>query len=158
MPESSELAEVYEELLDGEELLYRQVHPRWFDEGVPSAQAFYPTRKDAGRLSIARGSLTDPASAFNHYTTARGFQSAGTWGVSVQEVNAAPSLVKLPPQTSGNNAVTLPSRLACREEPLIDDPAHGFVDFRSLSNRACELIGKVLLSSAVARGCLHSPP
>ena len=36
------------------ELLYRQVHPTCIEDGVPSSQVFAPTRKDKGKLSIAR--------------------------------------------------------------------------------------------------------
>jgi hypothetical protein len=156
MAEMGEIAIDFVEILDAEELLFRQVHPQWFEEGLPSAQAFYPTKKDLGRLSIACSSLTDPASAFVFYTTSRNLKSVGTWGLSVREVNDSPALVALPVTAPGNQSVTLPSRLACRKEPLKDDPAHGFIDYRSLSKRACELIGKVLMANAVKRGCLHT--
>jgi hypothetical protein len=42
------------------ELLYRQVHPSWIDDGVPSSQVFKPTKKDARMPSVARGSQTTP--------------------------------------------------------------------------------------------------
>jgi hypothetical protein len=58
-------------LTDTEEMLFRQVHPSWVDDGVPSSQASIPTKKDEGELSIARGSLTTAEAAFKNYTTVR---------------------------------------------------------------------------------------
>src|SRR5271155_1080117 len=45
-------------LADVGELLFRQVHPTWVDDGEPSWQAFAPFKKDEGKVSIARSSKT----------------------------------------------------------------------------------------------------
>lgn len=124
-------------LTDSEELLYRQVHPSWVQDGVPSSQAFRPTKKDAGMLSIALGSKTTPDGAFNHHTKALKLQSAGTWGVTVAEVTDA-----------GLNSF---------EQPRDDSPDHGFIDFRELGRGQTERSAKLLLANARERGCLHSP-
>jgi hypothetical protein len=42
-------------------------------------------------------------------------------------------------------------------DPLENDPAHGFVDFRGLTRGAAEKAAKILLARANARGCLYSP-
>jgi hypothetical protein len=55
---------------DADELLYRQVHPQWIVDGEPSSQAFKPTRKDEGMLSIALGHKTTAEDAFLHHTQA----------------------------------------------------------------------------------------
>lgn len=129
-------APVDEILTDTEEMLFRQVHPSWVDDGVPSSQAFIPTRKDEGELSIARGSLTTAEAAFKNYTTVQQFDSAGSWGISVGEVLTA-------------------AELNCLGAPLDGDQAHGFVDFRGLARRQAEKKGKLLVARARQRGRLH---
>jgi hypothetical protein len=61
--------------------------------------------------------------------------SAGTWAVTV----------------GGARTATLESFA----EPLHDDPAHGYVDFRELGRREAERKAKLLLAHAVGRGRLH---
>jgi hypothetical protein len=122
-------------LEDVGELLYRQVHPTWVEDGVPSSQAFAPTRKDKGKLSIARGRLVTAEDAYRHYTDVLGLSSAGTWAVMVGEART--------------------TTLESFAEPLHDDPAHGYVDFRELGRREAERKAKLLLPHAVDRGRLH---
>lgn len=124
-------------LTDSEELLYRQVHPSWVQDGVPSSQAFRPTKKDAGMLSIALGSKTTPEGVFNHHTQVLKLQSAGTWAVTVAEVAGA--------------------GLSSYEQPRDDSPDHGFIDFRELGRGQTERSAKLLLANARERGCLHCP-
>lgn len=76
-------------LVELDELLYRQVHPGFVDDGIPSAQAFAPTKKDEGKLSIARGKLTTAEGAYTHHTSALHLKSAGSWGLTVAETNGA---------------------------------------------------------------------
>lgn len=118
-----------------EELLFRQVHPEWIVDGVPSSQAFKPTPKDKGELSIALGSLTTADGAYAHHTNDLGFKSAGAWAVSVGEADAID--------------------LRSFARPLDQSPAHGFIDFRKLGRGPSEAKGKVLLAKACTRGCLH---
>jgi hypothetical protein len=135
-PQEQASAEPGEELLtDQAENLFRQVHPSWVDNGIPSSQAFVPTRKDEGQLSIARGSMTRADAAYKHYTTVQRRESAGTWGITVGEARAA-----------GLNSLDL---------PVDDVPAHGFVDFRGLRRREAERKGKLLVVRARERGRLH---
>jgi hypothetical protein len=122
---------------DGEEPLYRQVHPSWVQDGVPSSLAFKPTKKDAGMLSISLGSKATPKGAFDHHTKDLGLQSAGTWAVMVAEVAEA-----------GLNSYA---------QPIDGSPDHGFIDFRELSRGQTEKTAKVLLARARDRGCLHTP-
>jgi hypothetical protein len=123
---------------DRAELLYRQVHPSWIADGIPSSQAFNPTKKDKGKLSIALGSKTTAEGAFLHHVDVLGFASTGTWAITVGEASDA-----------GRNAF---------EEPLDDDPAHGFVDFQGLTRGAAERAAKILVARACVRGCLHPRP
>jgi hypothetical protein len=129
-------------LLDDEgELLFRQVHPSFVRDGRPSSQAFRPTPKDAGRLSVARGTLATAAAAFHHHTEHLGLSSAGTWGVTVGECleQGLPALAD--PLTSP------PERVA--------DPAHAVIDFTAHSRGQMEARGARLALRANERGRLH---
>lgn len=127
-------------LSDEIELLYRQVHPNFVTDAEPSSQAFKPTKKDFGRLSVARGSLTTAAEAFDLYTGPGGHASAGTWAVTVGEVR--------------EGSVTLSAFGDPKLEP-VPDPAHAFIDFSERSRREIETKAKLLLAAARARGRLH---
>jgi hypothetical protein len=126
-----------EPLGDPGELLFRQVHPNWIVDGIPSSQAFKPTKKDKGKLSVALGSKTDAGGAYRQHVEVLGFGSVGTWAVTVGEASAA-------------ERHSFP-------DPLDNDPAHGFVDFRGLTRGAVEKAARILLARANARGCLYSP-
>lgn len=128
-------------LTDGDELLFRQVHPSFFRDDRMTSQAFRPTKKDEGKLSVARSSLTDARKAFEHWTHKLGLLSAGTWAVSVaectkHEVRAFPEPLASPPER-------------------VADPAHAFVDFRDLSNGRVESKAANLRNEALVRGRLH---
>ncbi len=82
----------WDELADGEvvieeseELLWRNCAESWLDEGSPTKQLFFPTKKDSLKLSSARESLVS-ASAHQAEYTALGNRSVGIWAVSSQEV------------------------------------------------------------------------
>jgi hypothetical protein len=129
---------------DDEELLFRQVHPNFLRDGRPTGQAFRPTQKDAGKLSVARGVLTTAQRAYEHYTNARGLRSAGTWGITVAECKKEGLVARPDPLTSP------PENVA--------DPAHAIVDFTevaSMSQR--EAKGARLARGAAGRGRLHPP-
>lgn len=128
---------------DGEELLFRQAHPSFVRDGRPSSQVFRPTPKDAGKLSVARGSLTTPASAFELHTRGLGLLSAGTWAVTVEEcreqaLNVLPDPLSSPPEK-------------------VDDPAHAVVEFTPHSKNQCEAKATRLTLKATERGRLHPP-
>ncbi len=109
---------VGERLTDPEELLHRQIHPDWIQAGRPSSQAFRPTPKDAGLLSVSRGSLTTAAAAYKLHTEQRGLKSAGVWSIRVQDCDDAEL------EAFGD---PLP-------EPVLD-PAHAVIDFRALKDK-----------------------
>lgn len=123
---------------DPDEPLYRQVHPHWIVDGEPSSQAFKPTKKDAGMLSVALGSKTTAEDAFLHHTHVLNLASGGTWAVTAGEVAAV--------------------ELDCFEQPLENNHAHGFIDFRNFGRKAVETKAKLLLAKARARGCVYQPP
>lgn len=139
------MTEMGSEIADGEvlgaprtnpdESLFRQIHPSWVVEGVPSSQAFRPTKKDGGLLSVSLGDKTTAKAAFDHHTTVLQLSSAGTWAVTVAE--------------------TANAGLESYEQPLEENPDHGVIDFRGKSRREGETAAKLLLVKALDRGRLH---
>jgi hypothetical protein len=132
------------ELDDGDELLFRQVHPSFVRDGRPSSQAFRPTPKDEGRLSVARSSLTTASEAFELYAKGRGLPSVGTWAVTVGECNEQGLKAFADPLTA--------------PPEKIPDPAHAIIDFTPHSKSQAEARGMRLARKAVDRGRLHPPP
>jgi len=126
---------------DAGELLFRQIHPSFVRDGRPSSQAFRPTKKDDGKLSVARSSLTTAERAFHSHTVLLGLPSHGTWALSVQEC-------------AQHELKVFPNPLLAPPE-LIADPAHAFIDFRGLSNSRTESKSTQLRNDAMDRGCVH---
>lgn len=137
MTESGEAGEADEAppLTDPEALLFRQVHPTFFD-GEPTSQAFRPNSGDAGKMSVDRESMTTAKAAFDWYTQTN--ESVGTWGLTLGELNDEAQLAVIP-------------------EPVPGNEAHAFVDFRGVSPSACKSKSKLLRRKAVDRGCLYEP-
>jgi len=98
--------------MNGDFLLLRQVHSKFFPNGQLSSQAFFPFPKDNGKLSVYDERLISPAQSFEHYTQKQRLESVGVWGVSELEVNK--------------------TGLTSGPDPLPDSPAHAFIDFRSV--------------------------
>jgi hypothetical protein len=128
-------------LVDDGELLFRQVHPSFVRDGRPSSQAFRPTPKDEGRLSVARSAVTTPAAAYELHTAQRGLASAGSWGITVGECGEQTLKVIPDPLMSP------PAKVA--------DPAHALVDFTPHSKSQAEAKGARLARKATERGRLH---
>lgn len=128
------------------DLLYRQVHPSHAPEGVPSSQAFNPTPKDEGRLSVDDGRIVTAERSWNHFTGNLGFSSAGTWAVSFEEIQAAERLVlKKDPLSAPDN-------------PLLDNPAHCLIDFNALPSKGeRKRRAQQLAIRAAFRGCQFRP-
>ena len=124
-------------------MLFRQIHPNFVRDGRPSSQAFRPTKKDEGKLSVARGSMTSAEGAFSHHTERLQLLSAGTWGVLVGEC------IGLMLQTFPEPTTAPPEHFP--------DPAHAFVDFRELSNNQAEARGAKLARHAAMRDPLYLP-
>lgn len=121
-------------LEDSEELLYRQVHPSWIQAGRPTSQAFRPTPKDAGLLSVSRGSCTTAEQAYRLHTEEKKCQSAGVWSVLVGDCAAVERTVHADPLT----------------EP-VHDAAHAVVDFTGLADPKARAVASVLKAKAVCQ-------
>ncbi|MFI5297922.1 MAG: hypothetical protein ACHREM_07465 [Polyangiales bacterium] len=130
-------------LTDDDEFLFRQVHPTFVRDGRPSSQAFRPTPKDEGKLSVARGALTTAEDAYTLHTQRRGLASAGSWAVTVGECREQALVAVEDPIESSADAVV--------------DPAHALVDFAQVSKSQAEAKGARLARHAHDRGRLHPP-
>lgn len=129
-----------ERLTVGSEELFRQVHPKMIDKGVPGSGAFVPSEKDEGQLSVARSSITTAQRAHEHHTQALQLESAGTWGLLVEEIERA-----------GLTAFADPIE-ADSDNGVIADPAHSYVEFGALAGKARRRVGLLLKGFAIARG------
>ncbi len=122
-------------LSDSDELLHRQVHPSFLRDGRPTSQAFGPTPKDEGGLSVSRHSRATPEVAYRRHTEQKALKSAGVWSIKVGECNHL--------------------ELEAYDDALPDDDAHALVDFRGLSKGIVEKKAKQLAELARQRGRLY---
>jgi len=111
--------------------LLRQINPNFIQDGRVSSQAFRPTPKDEGRLSVYDSDLIDPSAAFAHFTGNLGFQSCGVQAVTVAECAG----------------LDLPAR----PDPA-PFPEHAVIDFSAFQKRQVEGKAKQLRVLAEARG------
>lgn len=125
---------------DSEEILFRQIHPNFYDNNHPASPQFAPTAKDENKLSVDRSSLTTAAAAHALFTS-NGYESAAVYGVSVGEFGA--------------------EKLSCYSDPLkaegklAENPAHAYANFSAFSTNQSKTIAKRLRNNAVKRGRLH---
>lgn len=119
--------------MQAETLLLRQVHPSFIQDGRPSSQAFFPTKKDGLKLSVYHGDKIDPEPSWKHYTTQLGKESSGVIAVTVGECQSG-------------------------QLPVVDDgvpyPEHCFIDFKNLTNSAIKKKADNLATLARKRGWL----
>lgn len=124
-----------------EELLLRQVHPTWLVDGRPSSQAFRPTRKDEGMVSVNRVTHVTVEEAHAAHT-GRGFASVGVLAITVGD--CAPDIKAIEaPMTEADDG--------------FDDSSHVILDFRGMSNGTVEKQARRLVRLAVERGFLYGP-
>ena len=127
------------QLSDGDELLFRQVHPSFMEDGQPSSQPFRPSSQDDGRMSVDRSTLTTAADAYARYTAA-GLASEGVFGLTVGEFEA--------------------EEVTCWSDPLrgrsgrAPNPAHALADYTKHTPRQQKNLAKRLKRKAIQRGRL----
>lgn len=112
-------------------LLHRQVNPAWIQSGRVTSQVFKPTAKDNRRLSVYDGDKINALDAWQHYTGALCFSSAGVISVSVGECQSL--------------------ELASESDP-IPFPEHALIIFGEFSNAETEKRSKQLRAFALTRG------
>ena len=128
--------------IDENEIMLRQVHPKFIENDRVTSQAFRPTQKDDKKLSVSRDSLTNAKDSFDLYTAKRELSSVGVWGVTIAEIKEN-------------------SDLSVKSDPLTDpviDKAHALVDFSKLESDAkIRKAADKLVSKARNRGVLYKP-
>lgn len=132
-----------EALTDADEVLFRQIHPKWVeDDGEPSSQPFIPTKKDNNKLSVDRSSLTEASDSYALFL-ASGLASVAVYGLTVGEFGK--------------------ENLPCTADPLEKtdeqsaNPAHALADYTAFSAGQQKLIARRLKIVARARGVMFSP-
>ncbi len=142
-PPFVDLAEGEVMLDDESEFYFRQCHPDFLTDGVPTSQMFGDFPRDAGKLSGARGDVTTPKDAFDFHTTELSKASGGTWAVTVAEVAKVSSRVVDDTEAPD---VRPP-------EPV--PPGHSYIDMRHLTARERKRLRGELRIAAVNRGRVH---
>lgn len=127
---------------DSDEILFRQIHPKFYDNSHPASPQFAPTPKDAGHLSVDRSSKTDAAAAHALFT-GNGFESAAVYGLTVGEF--------------ATESLQCYSDPLAAEGKLAANPAHAYADFSAFTGNQQKNIAKRLRNVAVKRGRLHPP-
>jgi hypothetical protein len=129
-----------EKLTDASEILLRQIHPKFIENGEPSSDRFRPSENDANMLSLDRAALVTPADSHLNYVEA-GRASAAVFGLSVSEFQS--------------------EKVTCVEDPIeatgstSANPAHSLADYSAHQLKQQKIIGKKLKRVAIARGRLH---
>jgi len=136
-------AELGERLSDESEVLFRQVHPKFFAFGRISSQAFEAPRKHEGKLSVDRETLTNAKDSFDLYTEGFGRESACVCGISIGEVNGLALDAYADPVEE------------TEEHPA--KPAHVVIDLSSLSRSEMKKTVGKLAGKARERGILYQP-
>jgi hypothetical protein len=115
-------------------MLHRQINPSWIQNGRVTSQAFKPTPKDAGLLSVYDGDQITAESAWTHFTTVLRFQSIGSLALTVHEC--------------GQNELPV--------QPKPDEfPEHVVINFTAFSGNQIERKAKKLKACAESRGWLY---
>lgn len=112
-------------------LLYRQVHPSWVQLDRVTSQAFKPTPKDRGRLSVYDGDQMSAEESWIHFTGDLEQVSIGVLAVTIGECRSLGLAAEPDP------------------EPF---PAHVVIEFAGCSNSEIERKAKQLRSVAAQRG------
>lgn len=127
-------------LEDLQELQFRQIHPSWVDEGHPTRQAFSPSTKDAGCLSLDRSAAIDARQSHENYTSL-GLKSEAVYGIEVGEF------------------AEMPYPVECYASPIEEadqwNPHHSHADFNNLTKAERKAKITELRRIAIGRGKLH---
>ena len=95
-------------LMNAQTLLHRQINPNWIQGGRITSQAFRPTDKDKGLLSVYDGAKITAENSWTHFTLVRGHRSEGVYSLSVADCSDV--------------------GLEAREDPS-EFPEHAVIDF-----------------------------
>lgn len=132
------------EKLAADELVYRQVHPEFYQNGVLGSRAFKPNSSDQGMMSTDRASLTSAKDAFTHYTQHMKKKSACVYSLKVGDFEAY--------------------NIECQADALEADgdipenPAHSLADYNKNPERSWKTLAQRLRDAAEAGGKRYEPP
>lgn len=144
-----------EVLTNGNEVLWRQVHPLRVNGDIVSSEAFEPGSNDNKQLSCSRESIVTAEEAYNHYVEELQLASAGSVAVTVAEAHSERPIVDGNPQVARLRAID-DSATATDEKPL--PPGHTYLDFRALGAKRITKKAKQLAFFAKQRGGIKYPP
>ncbi|REC98881.1 hypothetical protein DFO60_4834 [Ectopseudomonas oleovorans] len=122
-------------------MTYRQIHPTFIKDGVPSSSRFIPSAKDQNKLSVDRGSLVSAEESHANYV-ASGLKSAAVFGLTVGEFKS----VDIP--TFADPIAETPDRPENLAHALADYSAHSAAEQKQKALRLQEM--------AIQRGPLHT--
>lgn len=134
-------------LTDAGEVLLRQVHPSQCEDGHVNKEAFNPSARDNLHLSALREAV-GAAEAYRRWTEVEKYLSAGTWGVSVQEVDAQVF-------TRHEDREDVSLRAVDDATEALSD--HASIVFSDLSKKQRVQAARKLRDAALQRGCLYKP-
>ena len=127
-------------ILDNQfEILFRQIHPQFIQNGEPASDRFKPQPNDAGMMSVDRSSITNAASSHALYTRS-GKLSGAVFGVTVGEFQD--------------------EQIECHADPITEtedisaNAAHALADYTRHEEKEWKLISKRLTRKAKTRGKL----
>ena len=118
--------------MNDDNLLYRQIHPSWITEGEVGSQAFRPSKKDEGKLSVHDGEQVEAIDSWSHYTRVENFESVGVMAVTVGECKSL--------------------GLSVNPSPKLLTPFHCEIDFTEFSGNQRKIKSQQLADFAKARG------
>lgn len=119
------------------ELLHRNAHPGFVDNGRPSSQVFCLHANDAGQLSAQQNSKATAEVAYARYI-ARGLESCGVWSVTVMECQSI--------------------NLSSYDDPIEADDSHALIDLTAFNPTQARKRTDKLAAKARLRGCQYRPP
>ena len=131
------------QLTVGEEVLYRQIHPAFYDDGQLLSPAFKPSSDDEGMMSVDRSSLTSAQAAHEHYTVHNKRSSSCVCGVSVEEFAA--------------DAILCHGDPIAETDALKGNPAHGLANYTTIEEKKWKNVAKKLKNLAKKRGICFTP-
>ena len=115
--------------------LLRQVHPQFIQHGKVTSQAFTPSQKDNGELSVYDGDRLSPEEAHTHYTNVLKFCSTGVLSITKNDCNDL--------------------ELVVSRKPLENFDEHVIIDFNGLGKNQIKRKAKILRNRAEKNGWLY---
>ena len=122
--------------MNGETLLYRQIHPHFIVEGEAQSVAFRPSRKDRCCLSVYDSDKITAEEAWRHFTSTLKLKSGGIMAVTVDECH----------------------KMGLKVDPDYKPyPTHVSINFGTSNKSRIRVLSEYLITVACARGWIFGP-